>query len=201
MKPPLGPELCGSWCVWWESHLSVDSSDSSHTAASSSQHVNPILLISVDLRLPSSLFPFLPPQTETRPWLCPTPTAHLQLFCCQLAAVSSSGCIPSSCSRVRTSGRYQSLVEAAFPGHQPIWSPQWHAGIIPHPCWSWAGALGSFLHTQDISVVPSFSFEDKSTNWSDTSVCWALLPIHWHGWQHCSQFPRGCGFKQLFFSL
>lgn len=102
-----------------------------------------ILLISVDLWLPSSLFPFLPPQMETRPWLYPTPTAHLQLFWCQLAAVSSSVCIHSSFSRVRTSGKYQSLVEAAFPGHQPIWSPQQHVDIIPHPLLVLSGSPGN----------------------------------------------------------
>lgn len=164
----------------------------------------PILLISVDLWLPSSLFPFLPPQTQTRPWLCPTPTAHPWLFWGQLAAVSSSVCIHSSFSWVSTPNKSQSLVEAAFPGHQAVWSPQWHIGIIPQPCGSWAGALGLFLpiavpnvpmHTQDICVVPSFCFEDKSTKWSHTSACGTPLPIHWHGWQHCSQFPWGCGFK------
>lgn len=96
---------------------------------------------------------------QTWPWLCPTPKAHLQLFCCQLAAVSSSGCIPSSFSRVRTSGRYQSLVEAAFPGHQPIWSPQWHAGI----CWHWAGALGSFLPTAGMCTP-------RTSVWSSPSL-------------------------------
>lgn len=115
MKPPLGPELCGSWRVWWKSHLSVDSSGNSHTAASLTSMSGLILLISGDLWLPSSLFPFLPPQIETWPWLCPTPTAHLQLFWCQLAAVPSSVCIHSSFSRVKTSGKHQSLLEAVFP--------------------------------------------------------------------------------------
>lgn len=50
----------------------------------------PILLVSVDLLLPSSLFPFWSPQIETRPCLCLAPTTHLQLFWCQLAAVSFS---------------------------------------------------------------------------------------------------------------
>lgn len=91
----------------------------------------PILLISVDLLLLSSLFPLLPPQKESWPSLCPALTAHLWLFWCHTSAVSSSACIYSSFSCVRTSGKHQSLSEAAFLGHQPSWSPLHHAGIAP----------------------------------------------------------------------
>lgn len=165
----------------------------------------------MDLLLPSSPFPLLPPQIETRPWLCPATTTHLQLFWCQLAAASSSICTYSSFSWVRISGKHWSPEEAAFLGHQPSRSPCHHAGITPRlllerepqgcSCPLQPRPRQVPMHTQDVSVVPSISLEDELTKWSDGPACGAPLPIRWCGWQHHSQFPRGCAFKQLFLSL
>lgn len=149
----------------------MDSSGNSHTAASSNQYIRPHPADFVDLLLPSSPFPLLPPQIETRPWLCPTTTTHLQLFWCQLAAASSSICTYSSFSWVRISGKHWSPEEAAFLGHQPSRSPCHHAGITPCLLLEREPQGGSCpwqprprrvpMHTQDVSMVPSISFEDE----------------------------------------
>lgn len=167
---------------------------------------DPILLVSADLLLPSSRFPFLSPQIETGPWLYLAPTTHLQLSWCQLAAVSSLICTYSSFSWVKTPGKHRSLAEAAFLAHRSTLSLCHHAGIVP---WQPQGCSCPLqtqsrygpVHTQDISMVPSIIFEDKPTKWSDGPVCGAPYPICLRGSQHRSQFPRVCDFKQLFLSL
>lgn len=195
MKPPLGSELCGYWCVWWESHLSVDSSGNSHTAASSNQHVRAhpadirgLMVSVISLSLPAS------PDRDTTLTVSHTYSTSMAF----LVPAGSSFLLSVYSLILQLSKDLRQISEHG--GSSLPWTPAclvssitcWHhpspllelsrsPGIVPAHC----SPSCACAHPGHPWV--SFScFEDKSTKWSDTSASGTPLPIHWHGWQPCS---------------